>query len=454
MRQMILAADKAERQSALNKLLAMQREDISMLVTYLLSFLLSVHAGLAEDASIRFAAQRWPELLPIAAEVICELGWWIEARGDRICRRDERGYVRSFHVGFDSEKLLHEWLVDWHRRAALDATVRVRRSLHRDGDEEDLAQGLSLPTVPTGSLCVYAGHRKAYEASANRHVRNSALATGCSVWAKAAKQRVPAERIKTCGCGASFPSRPHLLWQCSATEHLRPRCEAPKNRVEERMLARVVPELPAPPCVIGDDEVLEAITVDIEKLLRDKGTVTVGTDGSVVSEVAAWAVAIHGGGTHASGVIGEDQSPYRAEVEGIRRLLLAASSCTGSGRLVIISDCKSAIDTAFGRGQATLLVAEVEALLAAVCGLGIEVTLHWVPSHGKLAPTRWRPPPGGELLARFLNDAADRAAKAHAGLRARRSAREACLAARAGAAEWETQAITGLAKIAEFYDLQ
>ena len=47
---MILAADKAERQSALNKLLAMQREDISMLVTYLLSFLLSVHAGLAEVA--------------------------------------------------------------------------------------------------------------------------------------------------------------------------------------------------------------------------------------------------------------------------------------------------------------------------------------------------------------------------------------------------------------------
>ena len=31
MRQMILAADKAERQSALNKLLAMQREDITEL---------------------------------------------------------------------------------------------------------------------------------------------------------------------------------------------------------------------------------------------------------------------------------------------------------------------------------------------------------------------------------------------------------------------------------------
>ena len=207
-----------------------------------------------EEASIRFAARRWPSLLPVTAAVLGELGWWASARGSTIHRRDGRGHLRTFHVGYDSEQVIWQWLVDWHRRAALENTGRVRHQRHRDDPDGDLAQGTLLPGVPVGSLAVLAGHRKLFNSGGDRHLRNSALATGCSVWAKAAKQGVPVEDIALCRCGQRLPSRPHLLWWCSSTAHLRPRCALPTNRAEERMLCKVVPELPLAPCVVGEDE--------------------------------------------------------------------------------------------------------------------------------------------------------------------------------------------------------
>ena len=84
------------------------------------------------------------------------------------------------------------------------------------------------------------------------------------------------------------------------------------------MLCRVVPELPAAPCVLGDDEVIEDLAAELEKQLCEEAVVVVATDGSCVKDVAAWAVAVKDGPEFSSGVIGEDQSPYRAEVEGIR----------------------------------------------------------------------------------------------------------------------------------------
>ncbi|CAE7943638.1 ppdK, partial [Symbiodinium necroappetens] len=271
-----------------------------------------------EEASIRLAARRWPSMLPVAAAVLGELGWWASPCGSTIFRRDLRGHLRAFHVGFDNEQVIKEWLVDWHRRATLEDTIRVKKRLHRGEEEGDLAQGDLLPGVPAGSLVVLAGHRKLFHSGGDRHRRNSALATGCSVWAKAAKKGVKVETIATCMCGRRMPSRPHLLWRCDATAHLRPRCAPPVNRAEERMLCRVVPELPAAPGVVGEDEVIDGLAAELEKQLGAEAVVFVATDGSCVKDVAAWAVAVQDGPVFCSGVIGEDQSPYRAEVEGIR----------------------------------------------------------------------------------------------------------------------------------------
>lgn len=331
-------------------------------------------------------------------------------------------------------------------------TRSVKKRLHRGEEEGDLAQGDLLPGVPTGSLVVLAGHRKLFHSGGDRHRRNSALATGCSVWAKAAKKGVRVEAIATCMCGRRMPSRPHLLWRCDATAHLRPNCALPVNRAEERMLCRVVPELPAAPGVVGEDEVIDDLAAELEKQLGAGAVVFVATDGSCVKDVAAWAVAVQDGPVFCSGIIGEDQSPYRAEVEGIRRLLMAAQLVRGCGRLVVISDCQAAILTVNGKGQASLLAEDVRTRWRAVRAAGIDVSIHWVPSHGKPAPAVWQVPPGGEVPARVINGRADVTARDLAVRRVTGSAREACHADRVAAAAWEEEAILGLARIADFYD--
>jgi len=405
-----------------------------------------------EEALVQFASRRWPTLLPVAAAVLGELGWWTSAAGDIIARRDECGRLRTFHVGFDNEAVLKQWLVDWHRRASLQKTARVKRQLHRTAPAGDLAQGVLLPGVPANALVVMAGHRKLFPQHGERYLHNSSLATGCSVWAKAKKKGVSAESIAECMCGLSMPSRPHLLWQCDGTSHMRPRCALPTNRAEERLLCKIVPEVPPPPCVIGEDEVLEELAATLEKLLRTEPVVYVGTDGSCVMDIAAWSVAVQKGPVVSAGVTGEDQSAYRGEVEAIRRLLMAAQMVRGSGRLVIVSDCQAAIMAVHGCGCSRLLVEDVARRWQDVKAAGIDVTIHWVPSHGKPAPSSWHPPPGGEVPARVLNGRADVEARSCATRRASGSAREACAALRAAAEDWEVEAIRGLAKIAEFYD--
>ena len=146
----------------------------------------------------------------MAVAVIRELGWWCVERGAIVRRLDERGCVRSFHLGFGSKSILYnEWLIDWRRRAILNNALRVRRlrcSLRRREDQVNLAQGAALPGVPPNSLCVYSGHRKIFSGAGSRYLRNSALATGCSVWANAKKRGVQVDAIQACMYRAKFPS--------------------------------------------------------------------------------------------------------------------------------------------------------------------------------------------------------------------------------------------------------
>ena len=97
-------------------------------------------------APLPLLSRRWPTLLPLAAQVLEELGWWTFDHGARICKCDGLGNLRSFVVGVDSLSILGDWLRDWHRMAALESTTRVASALHRGEDE--LARGALLPGVP------------------------------------------------------------------------------------------------------------------------------------------------------------------------------------------------------------------------------------------------------------------------------------------------------------------
>lgn len=402
-----------------------------------------------DEAPLSLLSRRWPTLLPLAAQVLEELGWWTFDHGARICRRDGLGALRSFVVGVDNQSVLCDWLRDWHRMAALESTTRVASALHRGEDE--LACGLLLPGVPRRSLVLLQGHKKVYHSTEDRNLRNSALATGCSVWAKAARCGVPARDMPACACGLRLPSRPHLAWQCEGTHHLRSTGAAPVNRVEERLFAKVVPELPPAPGVVGADVLVDDLSEALDRALAS-GSVVVGTDGSVVSEVAAWAIAIHEAGVFSLGVVGEDQSSYRAEVEAIRVLLSALRLCKRRGRVIVVCDCQSALLAVEGRGQAAVLAAELLSACVACRSLGFVVEFFWIPSHGKPAPARWLVPPGGEVVARTVNGRADVEARRCAAARCSGSARERCVQARAMAAQWEEAAIRALARIAEHYN--
>ena len=79
------------------------------------------HPVWIEEASVRFAAKRWPELLPVTKDVMRDLGRWSDGAGSFLYRRDA---VHSLDV-------LFEWLVDAYRRRAVAECPRVAKSLHR-----------------------------------------------------------------------------------------------------------------------------------------------------------------------------------------------------------------------------------------------------------------------------------------------------------------------------------
>ncbi|CAE7744392.1 unnamed protein product [Symbiodinium sp. CCMP2592] len=129
-----------------------------------------------DEAPMALAVKPWFQLLPLAAEVLRELGWWTDARGSRIFRRDARSELRTFVIAYDSVSILYDWLRDWRRRTTLANTGRVVRALHRS--DPVLGRGRALPGVPTGSLVVLAGHRKLQASASTQAQRSAALVTG------------------------------------------------------------------------------------------------------------------------------------------------------------------------------------------------------------------------------------------------------------------------------------
>lgn len=200
----------------------------------------------------------------------------------------------------------------------------MSRSLKRSS-EDGLAQGLDLPAPARNTLAVFEGHKWAWKRAADSIDRCSALVTGCSYWYKKKQVLAAGVRDPPCLCGGREPSRPHLLWDCERTADLRASTQAPVDRLEERLLAKAVPETPAPPTVVDPQDLIEQMAEFLQARLAAGTDVYVATDGSVVNTVAAWAAILSydGDGDFALGVAGEDQSSHRAEVEGLHSILRA-----------------------------------------------------------------------------------------------------------------------------------
>ena len=403
-----------------------------------------------DTAPLAVASQKWTRSVPAAVLVLRELGWWHEQEGNAICRWDVGGIQRSFRLNLDSDHVLFEWLADWHRRAELRRCGRVARSYHRT-DSAHCGRGRALPGVARDALCLFRGHLAAY-----RHgdliQRQLALATGCSGWHKAKKLGLDAP--PRCLCGLHDPSRPHLLWECEATRHLWAPGLSATNRVEERLLAKVVPETPAAPVVIDVEDFLLDLVRDLELAFEGKSDILVATDGSEVTNVAACAISVEGQGVHSIGIDGEDQSPYKAEVQALLHLVAALLRVRARGRVVAAVDCTAAIQAAEGRGQLRVLCHSLASGIARLNDGGLDLELHWVPSHGKSLPRHWTPPQGfAEPLLRRLNELADRAAREAATLRARGSRRQMCCSIRLAAERWEAAVLMRAATVAAFFDL-
>ena len=401
-----------------------------------------------ETAPLAVALRPWHRVLSVARSVLAELQWWTDD-GSQVCRVDASGQVRTYRLNEDGLAVLFQWLADWHRRLVLQRCGRVARSLHRSG--EHLARGLDLPGVPPGALTLFRGHCKHYE-EFSRPSRYAALVTGCSTWWLQGKLRL--EAPLTCRCGLAEPSRPHLLWVCEAFRHLAPP-GVPLNRVEERLLAKVVPEMPAPPVVLAVDEFLDSLAEEVLKLPAAPEGFLLATDGSCVTEVSAVAFAFLGGDTCGLGVPGEDQTPFKAEVQALLWLLEVLLRAGRPGDYFVLVDCTAALFAARGKGHLRKLCDRFTVLWNLLETAGVKVTLHWIPSHGKRAPDGWRPPGSfSEAQARLLNQAADAEARRLAARRARGSARQLCCQARTEAETWETGAINALHRISSAFELE
>ena len=183
------------------------------------------------------------------------------------------------------------------------------------------------------------------------------------------------------------------------------------------------------------DEIAEVFQVR----LTAEGKLLIATDGSVVDTVAAWAVVVDSEDrAFSSGVGAEDQTPHRAEVEGLLTVFRALLRCTAAGCVHVLADCQSAMRVVQGGGHAQLLASRAVAMQE-LLRPRIDLKIWWVPSHGKLASRRWACPPCGEMVARALNARADRDARACATRRAQGSDRQRCYAARLAAFKWEQQ---------------
>ena len=410
----------------------------------------------ALQTAIRYHARprfgvNYLQFLPQTQRVLQSHGWNVGPDGSTICRIDAYGVQRRFFLGYDNPDILGNWLRNDHRIDLLQTCGRLKPQ-HRKavpGEQVEFAQGLALPQPPAGQFCLFAGHLHGFEhAGIDKDLRHASLFCGLSVWFLTAGDRPKVDDPRRlCMCGKSWPSRPHLLWQCPHTADLRHTIQVPRHRAEERLGACCFQELPRPPEILDSSEKIETLGRMIRQAASTNlDTFFVATDGSVIDDVAAWSVFIPSSNSCVvAGVDSEDQTSFRAECEAIRFLLRALTGLCLNGfalppLVVILCDCTAAIRMAVhGGGQMPLLGRELCSSRAALSLAGCKVELSWVPSHWKTAP-HWKPFPGADADSqRRWNDSADLAAKEHARVLSHGSARATYVREVQVAKQWELQ---------------
>jgi hypothetical protein len=415
-----------------------------------------------EHCGVEVAAKKWFQLLTGARAVLRREGWWTDAAGEFIYRRDGYNVQRVFELGRDNPKVLWDWLCDCFRRRALQRCGRLNRSFHRGDAPEDTARGLDLPRGDA-TLVSFRGNARVFnDAAGDKDGWQAALATGCSVWFNNAGLKPQPQRgdpRARCLCGKWLPSRAHLLWNCTGTADLMQGVAWPTDRIGERLTAAVVDEVPAPPPVLDPGDAVAELGDLLAEVLTVQEVLFVATDGSSTDGVAAWAAHVAGvDKTVAAGVPGEDQTPYRAEVEALRAVLVAAELAVAGGiavatkKLVLVGDCQAALQGArTGGGTCSVLLRELRASGQRLMRGGLELDFAWVPSHGKVLRA-WCPhPQASEVQMRAWNAKADWAAGQCAARRRNGSARQTCLRARRRAEEWEAEVARRAALVAVRY---
>ncbi|CAE7258440.1 Ptchd3 [Symbiodinium sp. CCMP2592] len=294
------------------------------------------HVPLAE------AFDGWRQVLPLAAQAADRFGWQVLQGGKQLMRYDDLDRQRFYHFGFDSFQVLEDWLCIEYRRMFLNRCGRVRQRLHRDGN---FASGLDLPAPGTIDLR-FEGHRKVFHQAPNLTARRAAAGTGCSVWYWTAGMKLnPGDARTVCLCGAQQPSRAHLTWSCPKTAHLRQGLAMPKNRSEERLMAKALPQWPPAPVSLDEEDFVEQLAADAMSAALEAEALSGGafdfqdfegdfpdrwmiaaTDGSACDGVAAYSVVFPGGRGGGSGDSSEDQTPFRAELKALVILFKALLS--------------------------------------------------------------------------------------------------------------------------------
>lgn len=406
-----------------------------------------------EDVGIDFALRPAAAILPGVQSALEALGWWLGPDSLSFCRRDAHGRLRSFVMGEDSTKLLALWIEYELSRSALQTCSRVAKSLHRP-HEAQLAQGLDLPKPPADHVVLAQGHQAVFAGASDKWSLQTALAGGCSVWSHFPKAALRAEDPRAvCVCGKRLPSRPHLVWACEALQHLRPP-RMPCDRAQERLFAVTTPEVPPPPAVLDPSSFAEDLR-DVLSAAVERGPLLVATDGSEKDMLSGFAIVVEGmDEVIQGGVPGEDQSPFKAEVYAMVVLLEALAGLPAPSvptRCTVAVDCQAALAVFFGKGsELPGLARRLGALRAGLHGHW-QLSMVWVPSHGKesvhFMPPEWCHP---DRLRR-LNDRADVAAKQAVAERRARSSRPAWIASVAAAKQWEMQTLQAVATIADAY---
>ena len=357
------------------------------------------------------------EWVPALDQVLSDCGFELDGTtlvfGARRCR-----------LHWDGINMVRKWVTEgWHRE--LMAREKRPTGIYRRADPgPDEAIGLrDLPQPELeGRMLVLDAH-VARLAAATCDWSDMGAGIGCWHYIPYSEDALPLR----CWCGKVRPSQSHVMWNCPRVAV--PRGLLPRDMAEERLLVRGIrlpPVTRSPPVELVSTELRRALAARF-RLARVSGDfIYIATDGSHFGDqvygAGGWAAVIKAGCSLLpfGGQMHGDVSAFAAELTALWQVASAADaecpSCKFRDlRFVILCDCMSAIDTVSKARviERAALVRETQLALERLRVRGVEVVIHWLPSH-KREVEGWLPPLGlsKEECIR-MNDVADDHAKRH-----------------------------------------